>query len=83
MKDHLLFRNRRKVKRKTEQRQIEDLHEDTHTHIKLLKIKDSKKKPIMIEESDFDRIEAISPIDKDGRKISSTQVMHPRRRDEE
>ena len=48
----------------------------------LLKIKGSKKQPIMIEEPDFDRMEAISLVDEDDRKISSTQ-MHPRRRDEE
>ena len=36
---------------------------------------------MMIEEPDFDRTEAISPVDEDDRKISSTQ-MYPRRRDE-
>ena len=72
MKDHLLFliRNQRKVKRKTEQHQIEALYEDAPTHIKLLKIKGSKKQPMMIEEPDFDRMEAISPVDEDVRKIS-------------
>ena len=69
MKDHLLFRNQRKVKRKTEQHQIEALYEDAPTHI-------------MIEEPDFDRMEAISLVDEDHSKISSTQ-MHRRRRDEE
>ena len=73
MKDHLLFRNQRKVKRKTEQHQIEALYEDAPTHKGLLlKIKGSKKQPMMIEE----------PEDEDDRKISSTQ-MHRRRRDEE
>ena len=37
---------------------------------------------MMIEEPDFDRMEAISPVDEDDSKISSTQ-MHPCRRDEE
>jgi len=57
-------------------------YEDSHTHVKLLKIKGSKKQRVMIEEPDFDRMEAISPVDEDDRKISSTQ-MHPHRRDEE
>ena len=82
MKDNLLFRNQRKVKRKTEYHQIEALYEDAPTHIKLLKIKGSKKQPMMIEEPNFDRMEDISPVDEDDRKISSTQ-MHRRRRDEE
>ena len=82
MKDHLLFWNQRKVKRKTEQHQIEAFYKDSHTHIELLKIKGSKKQPMMIEEPDFDRMEAISPVDEDDWKISSTQ-MHPRRRDEQ
>ena len=82
LKHHLLFRNQRKVERKTEQHQIEALYEDAHTLIMLLKIKGSKKQPMMIEEPDFDRIETISPVDEDERMISSTQ-MHPRRRDEE
>jgi len=38
---------------------------------------------MMIEEPDFDRMKAISPVHEDDRKISSTQVMHPPRRDEE
>ena len=38
---------------------------------------------MMIEEPDFDRMEAISSVDEDDRKKSSTQVKHPRRRDEE
>ena len=37
----------------------------------------------MIEEPDFDRMEAISPVDEDDRKKSSIQVKHPRRRNEE
>ena len=82
MKEHLPFRNQRNLKRKTEQHQIEVLYEDSHTHIKLLKINCSKKQHMMIEEPDFDRMEAISPVDEDDRKILLTQ-MHPRRRDEE
>mmetsp|Transcript_7383 Transcript_7383/g.9533 ORF Transcript_7383/g.9533 Transcript_7383/m.9533 type:complete len:100 (+) Transcript_7383:430-729(+) len=56
---------------------------DLLSNIKLLKIKGSKKHSMMIEEPDFDRMEAIAPVDEDDRKKSSTQVKHPRRRDEE
>ena len=45
-------------------------------------MKGPKKQPMMIEEPDFDRMEAISLVDEDDSKISSTQ-MHPCRRDEE
>ena len=35
------------------------------------------------EEPDFGRMEAMSPVDVDDRKISPTQLMHPRQRDEQ